>query len=232
MTEDLWGDIDFEDQEENLSIDILRQQAGLIGKKTNGVVKGTLYKTGYKLNAITIGVEAIGAAMKNLAPTELYEQKEAELDEKIDYNTNYYRERYCFEIYNEEYRFRVLNLNYSQEYPNELQPDEGICQEIKSEKIIIIKNNSQLENVIKNILSTKKIRLIISRMINRTQEKVEEKIMKYAKDHPVFTTKELASEMGWSQANTNKRLEKMVNNQLIVFESSKAGKKWKVVGTI
>lgn len=227
MSSDLWDEVSLDEREENRSIDILREQSALIGKKTNNYVKGTFYKTGSKLGNAVSGLDSFEKKLKSAIID--YSNCEVNLEGQEDYNINYRRELYSFEIYNEEYKFRLFLLSFSKEYPVEIIPDEGICQDINSPERIRINDNDALENTVKKIFASKKVRLIISRMINQTQGIIEQKIIEYATEHPSFTTKELAEKMKWSMANTSNRLNQLLEKDLIRVKETKREKKWEIV---
>ena len=228
MSEDLWGEISLDEREENRSIDILRTQATLIGEKTDNYVKGTFYKTRKYSNGAVAGLKKLNEFMKSTKGANGAYEREVDLDSKEDYNINFRRELYNFEIYNEEYRFRIFTLNYSIEYPVEIIPDEGICKDMNSSECISVNDNDALEEIVRNIFSTKKVKLIINRMTNQTQGKIEQKIIEYASVHSSFTTKELAEAEGWSINNTVKRLKTLDDKEIIEVEQSRPEKKWKL----
>ena len=228
MSKDLWGEVSLDEREENRAIDILKEQAALIAKKTDNYVKGTFYKIGTKLSGASIGLEVFKDVLKSNIGASDYSDCEVDLGEKEDYNINYRKELYSFEIYNDEYRFRIFNLSYSKEYPIEIIPDEGVGKDIFRNEPIKINDNDALENIVQDIFGSKKVRLVISRMVNQTQERTEQKILEFASKHSEFTKKELAEEMGWSLSNTTKRLNELTEKGILAVKTSKPEKKWKI----
>jgi len=228
MSKDLWGKVSLDEREENRAIDILKEQASIIGKKTGDCVKGTFYKTGTKLSGASAGLEVFKDVLKTSIGVTEYSNCEVNLGEKEDYNINYRKELYSFEIYNDEYRFRIFNLSYSKEYPIEIIPDEGVGKDIFRNEPIKINDNDALENIVQDIFGSKKVRLVISRMVNQTQERTEKKIIEFASKHSEFTKKELAEEMGWSISNTTKRLKVLTEKGILSVTTSKPEKKWEI----
>ena len=166
---DLWGELDIEKKEQGLSdsraIDILREQARLLENKTNGSVKATFSKINYKLSA----PEILGRSLISLTGGGTKEEiLETELSGKKDLNEIYIFQKYKFEIFNDTYRFRVFILNYRPVFPLELEPDEGIKDELKLSTTVRINSDEELSNLVSSIFSSNKLKMIISRMITKS----------------------------------------------------------------
>jgi hypothetical protein len=167
---DLWPNFSQNEIEDNKAIDILREQARTLEKKTNGKVKATFSKIEYKGNLASI-TENAG---KIFAPLCLYAQEEIldeELRQKKDFNELYKLSKYKFEIFNDSYRFRLFTLNYREVYPVDLILDEGIRSELtlsSSCSLNVIEGNSELENLLMLIFSSNKVKTVIGRMMKET----------------------------------------------------------------
>ena len=169
MNKDLWGEIKNETFEKNEAIQLLRRQAKLIGEKTNQTVRGTFSKVEYKPSPLTksanSAIDIILKASQSQQMTEI-----TELEDKVDFNSKYKQTNYKFEIFNTIYRFRLFTLVYSEEFPIKLLADEGICEELSLDRTEVIKNNEKLERLVRKIFSCKKVKLIISRMMEQTDD--------------------------------------------------------------
>ncbi len=230
MIEDLWGELDFLEEEENRTIDIIREQAVLIGKKTDGQVKGSFTKIEYKTIAKNPSMVSTLSALATVAGNATPKVVEVdELSDREDINGLYKKTPYKFELYNDVYKFRVFTLEYSEAFPIEIIIDEGICEELKIYGEKIINSNHEMEDVLRLVFSSYKVKLIISRMKSKISSVNKEKILDYVREHPVFTVTELADEMGWSKANTQKRLKELECEGLICREDKDGRKLWEVM---
>jgi hypothetical protein len=161
---DLWPDFESSAIETNNSIDILRSQAREISKKTEQAVKATFSKLEYKQGplAATVAVQQIIGALGSTTYEELLDQ---ELQGKKDANKFYSVTKYKFEIYNDEYRFRLFVLENREIFPICLVVDDGICEEIRYKNRSNIMSNEELEDVLQEIFCSSKVRSIVTRMI-------------------------------------------------------------------
>lgn len=157
---DLWPDFSNSPVEKNDAIEILREQARLLEKKTDKKVKATFSKIEYKN-----GAEQLGRIVQHISASISSEVLEDELAEKKDANELYRIVNYKFEIYNSTYRFRVFTLHYKEFYPFYITIDEGIQNELAFASDICIDNNASLKELISSIFSSQKLRTIISRMM-------------------------------------------------------------------
>ena len=161
---DLWPDFVNSSIEANNSIEILRNQAREISKKTGKAVKATFSKLEYKQGPLAASVamkQVIGA----LSSTTYEELLDEELQGKEDANKIFSVTRYKFEIYNDEYRFRLFVLENREVFPVRLIIDDGICEEIGYKNRSDIMSNEQLEDVLQEIFCSSKVRSIVIRMI-------------------------------------------------------------------
>ena len=193
MIGDLWGELEILEEEENRTIDIIREQATLIGKKTKGQVKGSFakieYRTAVKNAGMAAAVTMLATVANNSAPKTI---EIDELSDRDDINDLYNKVAYKFELYNDVYKFRVFTLNYSEAFPVEIIIDEGICNELKIPVNKIINSNHEMEDILRLIFSSYKIKLIISRMISKISSINREKLLNYIAKNNTFTISELA----------------------------------------
>ena len=161
---DLWPDFEQFDRtiEENNAIEILKEQARILSKKTNGKIKATFSKI--KRPSYQIA-DALQAAISNHMMS-MDEEEEDELKGKKDANQLYIFVDYKFEIYNETYKFRVFTLKYRPIYPLEIEIDEGIKKECGFwDSRQEVKNDDDLIEIITSIFSSKKLQTIIRRVM-------------------------------------------------------------------
>lgn len=105
----------------------------------------------------------------------------------IDANPMYYDKRYGFEICTEKYRFRLFELRMTPVYPIEIIIDEGICKNIGSALSRIAISTEKFNHftiideevfcdVLQKILQDKKVHYIISELLKRVSDKIEEEL--------------------------------------------------------
>ena len=160
---DLWPEIQPKTIEENNSVGILREQAKIISKKTEGKIKGTFSKVTYKKNGLTELSRAMSAFP--LSGNLVEEDDDKELKGKTDANKLYDLERYKFEIYSDKYRFRIFTLDNRSVFPVYINIDEGICEELEFDRREEIASNHELEDMVSSVFNSKKLQTIISRML-------------------------------------------------------------------
>lgn len=161
--ESLWPIFDEVELERNQTIEILRQQARAISKDTNNKIKATFSKMEYKKGAIT-AVEQLDAVVKAVSPANFEEVLDEELIGKQNVNDLFTAEKYKFEIYNEEYRFRLFTVKYCELFPIALIVDDGISKEISYRNDQPINSNEDLKKIVRDIFSCKKVRTVIAKM--------------------------------------------------------------------
>lgn len=157
---DLWPDFLSSIVEKNDAIEILREQARLLEKKTDKKVKATFSKIEYKN-----GTEQLGRFVQHISESISSEVLEDELNGKKDANDLYRIINYKFEIFNAHYRFRVFTLHYKEFYPFYMTLDEGIKNELAYVSDICIDSNQSLNEILTAIFTSQKMRTIISRMM-------------------------------------------------------------------
>lgn len=162
--ENLWPDFKEIPIEKNETISILREQAKAIKAATGNKICGTFSKMSYKAVPVdSVGI--IGEMITSLSLPYREELLDAELANKKDANALYNKEKYKFEIYNEEYRFRLFVVNYCELFPITLEVDNGILNEIKYSNNTAINSNDELKHIIRDIFACKKVNTVISKMI-------------------------------------------------------------------
>ena len=221
--EDLWGELKQTCYEENRTLDILKEQAELIKKKTDGLITGSCAKIEYT----TIKPSGMMTAIKTISEVAGGVCKEIETDDKSDFNVFYNKSTYRFEISNDTYRFRIFTYDYSIEFPNVLNADEGICSELKIEHSVVIDSNQKIISLLSKILTCKKVSLVISRMISQSKNSYRETICKYIMDNPKCTIKQIAVDNNWSIKNTTIRINNLIEDGIIAKEGK--GRKYSLV---
>lgn len=163
---DLWGELNLETNaySDSKAIEILREQARLLEKKTEGKIKATFSKIEYK----TTTPELFGKTLLSIASRK-EEVVDKELEGKKDFNSIYNYTKYKFEIFNDTYRFRVFILNFRPVFPIEIEVDEGIKDELKISSIEKINSDDELREIVSLIFASKKLKLIIGRMYSSKQ---------------------------------------------------------------
>ena len=167
---DLWKDLNLfaEEVVESQAIKILREQARLLNKKTNGMVKATFSKINYKTSFVETFVEAVGTAMPDYLKSEKAEILEDDLKDKEDLNEMYTSVRYKFEIFNDTYRFRIFTLNYKKIFPIQIEIDGGIRKELNIQSASEdVNSDEELTELVSKVFSSRKLSTIISKMMSQ-----------------------------------------------------------------
>ena len=81
-------------------------------------------------------------------------------------NADFKDKRYGFEIFNEEYKFRIFEISISLEYPVVIILDEGVADymDIGSNEINI-ESDEHLKQVLKEIFTSKKVKSILAKLL-------------------------------------------------------------------
>lgn len=162
--ESLWPKFEKQDIERNDTIQILREQAKCIKSDTQGLVHATFSKMYYKAGPAST-LKTIGQVVSALSSPMYEEVLEAELDKKKDANDLYKITPYKFELYNDEYRFRLFVLNYREMFPITLDIDEGILEDIQYKNGSPIFSNDELKNTIREVFSSFKVNSVVMKML-------------------------------------------------------------------
>lgn len=153
------------DSTENV-VSIMRQQAQYLKTGTTGKILGKFSKI---KNVIPSMAEVIAAL-----PTEQIEGDETR--QLADANSFYRPQKYGFEIYNQSYKFRILEINLSPLYPILVSFDEGVLEDTKEELCycgikngedatqFIIRSDEELIESLRIVLSSKKIKYILYKL--------------------------------------------------------------------
>ena len=163
---DLWPELETISLETNNTVTILREQAKIIDKKSNGAIKASFSKIKYKKNGLA---ELTKVANAMYGVTVAF-QEDDELKDKTDINTLYRLEAYKFEIYSNTYKFRIFTIENRTVFPVYINIDEGIRTEIDRREREEIKSNKELEEVVSAVFHSSKIKTIISRMMEDSKK--------------------------------------------------------------
>ena len=163
--ENLWPSFDEEKTEINEAVIILREQARNIQKDTKNKIRATFSKVSYKKSGPIFAAEQVGHAMLAISSPVYEEVLEEELLEKENVNKLFEITKYKFEIFNDEYRFRLFILNYSELFPITMDVDGGILEDISYKNKDNIESNDDLKKILRDIFSSPKVRRVVSRML-------------------------------------------------------------------
>lgn len=165
---DLWPNFSHNEIEINNAIEMLREQARALEKKTENKVKATFSKIEY--SKYYANISALGGTLLSAWPLPDQEEiRDDEIQKKKDINDLYNTSKYKFEIYNDKYRFRLFTLNYREMYPIDLVLDEGIQSEMSESSncnFNVAASNSELKSILTSIFSSNKVKTVIGRMMN------------------------------------------------------------------
>lgn len=164
--ETLWPNFDEEPIEINEAVQILREQARSIQSSTKNKIRATFSKMSYKAGPFS-AVEQIGRVVNAMSSPVYEEILDDELQEKTDANTLFSTTQYKFEIFNDEYRFRLFVLNDSEMFPITLEVDGGILEEISYQNKSKIESNEELKGILREIFSCGKLRKVVSKMLSK-----------------------------------------------------------------
>lgn len=158
---DLWSNLMSTTLEESDAVNFLREQARLLGKKTDGIVRATFSILEYRTPGIAVA-ETIGKALSAFSRDEVLED---ELANKADAQDLDKVTTYKFEIFSDTYRFRVFILTNRRWYPINIQLDEGISEELGKPINCQVNNSGEFLDLVTSVFSSKKVSSIISKMI-------------------------------------------------------------------
>lgn len=162
--EDLWTSSTFDTEnpvEESKAVQLLREQAKLLKQKTDGKVCATFSKlTGTILDTPEMR-ELIGGISRFVAAPE----GDEELKGKKDIGVQYGSIAYKFELFNDVYRFRVFELIDKRLFPITIMCDADISEQWGFNDKILIGNNKELEDVVRQILGSNKVKSVIGKMM-------------------------------------------------------------------
>lgn len=157
-------------------ITIIRQQADYLKDSTRGIIRAKFDKLNLPMTEV-LG-EFLVATQKVSALTQQQYETDDDQGENTQTNVNeFYRiNRYGFEIYNDQYRFRVFEVVISPMYPIVVVMDEGVSSDLVlfDNKInnckVYVHNDRELTSYLKEIFTTKKVKYILQRMLKSSSE--------------------------------------------------------------
>lgn len=155
---DLWPDFTDNVPESCNAVNILREQARLLEKKTERKVRATFSQIQFSSEQSLEDEYFNSIELQN-------EVLEHPLHGKHDANMLYQFTKYKFEIYNNVYRFRVFTVDNRDFFPVYLNLDEGIAREIGTSTFNTIQSNEQLTHMLAKIFASSKLRNIIGKML-------------------------------------------------------------------
>ena len=164
--ESLWPNFSEQSIEQNDSIQILRAQAKDVKDKTNGIVKATFSKMEYRPGP-TNKLAGVGQMLSAFSSPTYEEILDKELESKVDVNILYKNIDYKFELYNDEYRFRLFVLHYREMFPVSLKVDGGILEDVPYDNEAPISSNDELESILREIFSSKIVRSVVVKMLQK-----------------------------------------------------------------
>ena len=214
MTEDFWPEIGFGTISNNDSLELIKEQIKPLEEKTHGMIKASFSKVRYS-TSLADSLARITEPLQKIEGFSSKELEENELNGKEDYNDHYRKTEYKFVIYSDKYKFCIFRLNYSEEYPITIIADEGIREELKMDYYQTIRSNAQLKDVLKQILSSSKVKNILSRMFNSKNDESTNVILEYLKSTPGAREDEISAVLSQSKKTTIIKLKELENNGLI-----------------
>lgn len=166
--ESLWPNFEEPIVEKNNTLEILRAQARAIKTQTKGAICATFSKMNYKAGP-TNGIKVMDTLLQAMSSPEYEEVLEDDLKDKKDINILYKNAKYKFEIFNNEYRFRLFIVHYREMFPVTIDVDEGILPDIEYKNLSPVLSNSELESIIKDIFRSNKVYSVVSRMLQKEE---------------------------------------------------------------
>lgn len=161
--EKLWPDFKNEQIEKNRTLSILREQAEVLDEQTQGKVKVAFSEMNF-MPAKDAAIKMITAVMDKLSSEQ--EQLEVDLANKKDVRDLFQVTKYKFELYNDSYRYRLFIYNYSEMFPVTIEVDPGIAEDIPYKSGSKIESNEQFIEVIKDIFHSRRVGVVVSRMLH------------------------------------------------------------------
>ena len=204
--------------------DILEKQSKYLSDKTNGAVHADLC-----LLCDNIHTLARSLNDKSTVKNDISHLRDAEVF--------YSRSSFGYELYNDEYRFRIFEIDLSPLYPVNVSVDEDIFRDIlsklssngincsESEQKCIINSDEEFLFVLGLILSNRKVKLIIKRMMENTKTEVVQN-----KDKETITLNELVRKSKGSSKKKGKyvRVIPTLSSSEFGYEFKAAGKSLRV----
>lgn len=155
----------FDNTTDNI-IEIMREQAQYLKNGTEGKVLARFRK----IKRVTTNLaEAFSALTIDIT-------EEQEANPLKDANSLYTSQRYGFEIYNPDYKFRVFELDLLPIYPVSVHFDEGVLEDTRSNLVLngiedvdgktrfVIKSDDEFMGSLRIVFSSKKIKYILYKL--------------------------------------------------------------------
>ena len=163
MSESLWTKIE-EVSNDNNTLDILKEQSYIISDQTKGKIKCFFGRIQYNIPDLSTVDKMLTKLTSKAVGTECVEE---ELKDKQDMSSflNPDKGKYKFELYNDTFHYRLFTYTYSMFFPNTLDIDDGICEELNLSHSISINSNEELKNYLKDIFSSKSVRTALKMMM-------------------------------------------------------------------
>lgn len=172
MYDNLWGNFDNTDAYKTTDAikKILREQSERLKEVTDNKVNGKfgIIKQVGGISAL----ETIASATKKMAGQEVIgDTNDVNL---IDANSLYKNKRYGYEIYTNEYKFRVFELSLKPIYPITIKIDEGILEECGSDISLYARHDDgefEIESdedfifIIARVFRSNKVHYIVSKLM-------------------------------------------------------------------
>lgn len=164
MSESLWPEEINGIDTNNATYEILEEQAEYISKQTQGKVKCFFEKIQYNITNMSNLGKILTSYAENSIGSELVEEElQSKQDVKKYINPN--KGKYKFELYSDMYRYRLFTYTYSIYFPNELELDDSICEELNLPHSIIIESNADLKSILKKVFASINVRTALHKMI-------------------------------------------------------------------
>ena len=237
--DDLWGN-DNAKPEVNRSEDLIREQIYIIEKKTNKAIRGTYSKIEFTKAGYVSALEVIQGMFRTtgeLSAAFMPQKKkdlevlDQELKGKKDINDLYNVAMYKFEIYTNEYRFRILEIINSIVFPIRMVLDEGISEELGMDSPAVeLSSNDEVYRFLGRVLQSRKVKNVINQMLVLSQTVNDHSILEYLETAGEATTKQIAEALGWSQSITHEKLSELVKKGKIeIISNEKQARRYKIL---
>lgn len=165
---DLWGNILDNANSAEPILSFIKEQAKLLGEKTQGIVlaKFEKIKYTYRANKDISMATMLSSLATSFSTIHDYSEKKVEIEdnENLEDASKFFQSAdYKFEIYSKKYKFRLFTLKYKSIFPVQMEVEYGILDE-KITKLSI-DSKDELENKLVEIFSSSKVKFIINKMI-------------------------------------------------------------------
>lgn len=165
---DLWGNILDNANSAEPILSIIKEQAKLLGEKTQGIVEAKFEKIKYTYRVsqnVSLATRlASFAATFSAINDDSGEKVEIEDDENLEDASKFFQSaEYKFEIYSKKYKFRLFTLKYKPIFPVQMDVEYGILDEKITQ--LSIDSKDEFENKLVEIFSSSKVKFIINKMI-------------------------------------------------------------------